>query len=184
MIDEDWTWEFYGYHSDELSHASEKHIVARCDKCCQYRVLLMHDYSDLCHACVHKTIYLDIHGRDICKVCGDVLVDDNWTLSQRKRNHHLCKKCVSERRVIYRRKIGGRPMNENKECSAYLGVYIAERVLSKVFKDVQVMPPCNPGYDIICNHEKLIDIKSSAYSADGRWAFRIKKTKRPIILFV
>ena len=70
-------------------------------------------------------------------------------------------------------------MKENKECASYLGVYIAERVLSKVFKDVQVMPYGNPGYDFICNKNKLIDSKSSCrlrhYTASDRWSFQIAR---------
>lgn len=54
MIDEYWTWAFYGYHSDELSHGSKKKIVGRCDNCCQYRVLKYRDYRDLCTSCVRK----------------------------------------------------------------------------------------------------------------------------------
>ena len=51
MIDEYWTWIFYGYHSDELSHGSNKPIVVRCDECCQYRVVINKNYRDLCASC-------------------------------------------------------------------------------------------------------------------------------------
>lgn len=51
MIDEYWTWAFYGYHSDELKPFSHKPIVARCDDCCQYRVVKPPDYRDLCLSC-------------------------------------------------------------------------------------------------------------------------------------
>lgn len=54
MIDEYWTWQFYGYHSDEIGSCSRKPIVARCDGCCQYRVLKPGDYRDLCKSCVGK----------------------------------------------------------------------------------------------------------------------------------
>lgn len=52
MIDEYWTWQFYGYHSDELKPRSGKPVVARCDDCCQYRVLPKDGYRDLCIRCV------------------------------------------------------------------------------------------------------------------------------------
>jgi hypothetical protein len=62
----------------------------------------------------------------------------------------------------------------NKECSSWLGCHIGERVLSNLFNDVQVMPPQNHGYDIICNRGKLIDIKSSATGDKrGYWQFAI-----------
>jgi ribosomal protein L37E len=71
------------------------------------------------------------------------------------------------------RRNGHRPYNENKECSSFLGIHVAERVLSHVFKDVKRMPLNNPGYDVICNHNKLIDIKSACQMKDGRWQFHI-----------
>lgn len=55
MIDEYWTWKFYGYRSDELSYGSGRLIVARCDGCCQYRVLRNCDYRDLCLTCMNKS---------------------------------------------------------------------------------------------------------------------------------
>lgn len=63
----------------------------------------------------------------------------------------------------------------NKNCSQYLGCYIAEQILSKIFKDVKVMPLNNHGYDIICNQDKKIDIKSSATGYKSKWMFNIKK---------
>jgi len=56
MIDEYWTWEFYGYHSDEVSFGSGKPIVAVCEKCGKYRVLRYQEYNDLCKSCVRKGI--------------------------------------------------------------------------------------------------------------------------------
>jgi len=78
------------------------------------------------------------------------------------------------------RKQGKHPYDENKKCSLYLGVHIAEQALSLAFKDVKRMPMGNPGYDVVCNHGKLIDIKSSCISfqiVDGTqcscWHFNI-----------
>lgn len=68
------------------------------------------------------------------------------------------------------------PFNKNKECSSYLGVYIAERVLSKTFENVQRMPMNNHGYDFICNKGFKIDVKSACNrKSDGNWIFNIKK---------
>ena len=72
-------------------------------------------------------------------------------------------------------------MSENKECSSFLGVFVAERVLSHVFRDVEVMPYGNKGFDFICNNGKKIDVKSACIrrSSSGtlRWAFSIKRNK-------
>jgi hypothetical protein len=72
---------------------------------------------------------------------------------------------------------GVRPFNENKECSQFLGVYVAERVLSYVFKDVERMPMNNPGFDFVCNHGKMIDVKSACLSGTKYpcWHFRIRR---------
>lgn len=51
MIDEYWTWVFYGYHSDDLKPQSNKPIVAVCEECCKYRILEMKGYHDLCKSC-------------------------------------------------------------------------------------------------------------------------------------
>lgn len=74
---------------------------------------------------------------------------------------------------------GGKPMSENKSCSSYLGCHVAERVLSKIFKGVKVMPPNNHGYDFICRTGKKIDVKSSCLVVNkGKrrsWGFAINK---------
>jgi len=51
MIDEYWTWTFYGYHSNEWADGSHKPVVVRCDKCCQYRISPIYAYRDLCMSC-------------------------------------------------------------------------------------------------------------------------------------
>lgn len=69
-------------------------------------------------------------------------------------------------------------MATNKKCGVYLGVFIAEQLLSNVFNGVQKMPLCNPGFDFICNNNKRIDVKSSATGdKNGYWIFGIKKNK-------
>ena len=125
----------------------------------------------------------------VCRVCGVELNDENWHPSARKRNYHICKTCENKQRQQWRkmnpkkektywtrgnRKRGERPFNENKRCSSYLGVYVAERVLSHVFKDVQRMPMNNHGYDFKCRYGYLVDVKSSCMNKNGTWDFNIK----------
>jgi len=64
-------------------------------------------------------------------------------------------------------------MSKNKNCSDYLGIHIAENVLSKVFKDVIKMPNNNPGYDFICSNGYKIDVKSACMKKDrpDSWYF-------------
>jgi hypothetical protein len=65
-------------------------------------------------------------------------------------------------------------MKDNKECSLWLGVGIAEKVLSKVFKDVKRMSCNHPGYDFICGKGFKIDVKSSCLSKINKWRFAIR----------
>ena len=139
-----------------------------------------------------------------CRVCNVVLNDENWAASGQKEYNYICKKCRREQaRLRYkanperererqrlwqkanpekakaiharkRRKQGIHPYNENKKCSSFLGVYVAERVLSHVFKHVKIMPYGNPGFDFICNRNKMIDVKSSCLHKSGVWMFTIK----------
>ena len=124
-----------------------------------------------------------------CRVCSTELNEENWYPSRREGDNYICKKCDNERRHLWRkanpdkadasnlterRKRGVRSFKENQRCSAFLGVHIAEQVLSKVFKDVVRMPYGNPGFDVICNRKKKIDIKSACQRKDGKdWMFTI-----------
>lgn len=53
------------------------------------------------------------------------------------------------------------PMADNKKCSSFLGVHIAERALSRFFDHIVRMPYGFPGYDFICGQGYKIDVKSS-----------------------
>ena len=140
-----------------------------------------------------------------CRVCGIELNNDNWYSARQKKRDYICKECELKKQCLYReanrdklnarsrsyaknnpekrkanytkthRKNGHLPMSENKECNLYLGVHIGEPVLSKLFKKVVRMPFGNPGYDIICNNDKKIDVKISCIRKTGNyWSFNIK----------
>ena len=145
----------------------------------------------------------------VCRTCGDALTDDNWNPSYQRRGDHRCAECMrsmgrrryaanhekenkrcreyyaaniekEHERGRKRRLAGGmQPMHENKECSLYLGVHVAERMLSEFFDNVERMPPGNVGYDFICSRNKKIDVKASCTRyANGkypRWGFDINK---------
>lgn len=61
----------------------------------------------------------------------------------------------------------------NPDCASYLGVTVAERVLSKVFKNVKRMASNNPGYDFICGRGFKVDVKSSCCGSNNHWGFSI-----------
>lgn len=128
-----------------------------------------------------------------CRVCDVILDSENWYISNQRARNYVCNECENERHRLWRkanpekakatstrgsRKNGKRPFYENKECALFLGVHVAERVLSHVFKDVERMPMNNPGYDFICNRGKKIDSKSSCIHKDKccgsvSWSFVI-----------
>ena len=70
------------------------------------------------------------------------------------------------------------PMTENKQCSAYLGIAVAENVLCKIFDDITQMPLNNKGYDFICRNGYKIDVKASCITERSEknkmWMFPIK----------
>lgn len=68
---------------------------------------------------------------------------------------------------------GIRKMEENKCCPHYLGIHIAERILSKYFEDIEQMPFGNKGYDFICKNGFKIDVKSACIDKINQWGFNI-----------
>ena len=68
------------------------------------------------------------------------------------------------------------PYTENPKCALFLGIHIAERILSNYFDDITRMPYGNPGYDYICKRGYKIDVKSSTMCKD-HWNFSIKRNK-------
>lgn len=80
---------------------------------------------------------------------------------------------------VIREKRGHLSMYENKSCSVYLGIVIAERLCRHLFKDVEMMPNGFPGYDIICNKGKKINVKSATvtfnHGKNPQWAFTINR---------
>lgn len=124
-----------------------------------------------------------------CRVCNTKLDGTN----QASGYLNTCKSCYNKHKQQWReanptknkeagtrarRKAGHKPYNKNRACSSFLGVHVAERVLSHVFKDVEKMPFNNPGFDVICNRNRKIDIKSACLSPDKktmRWGFHIER---------
>ena len=74
MINEEATFEQFGYHSTDLTPKSCKKIVAICDDCGKVRVLSKSDYRALCISCSLKGAkHPNWKGgkiKRICKQCG------------------------------------------------------------------------------------------------------------------
>lgn len=108
--------------------------------------------------------------RGKCKEC----LKKYWKLPENRERHRINERNRCHRNGIYS------PMDKNKECTAYLGIVVAERVLEKVFKNVKRMPNNNPGFDFICNKGYKIDIKSACLHfpknrKNPYWHFNIEK---------
>lgn len=123
--------------------------------------------------------------RLICRNCNIVLIDDNWCKSnQYPIINRICNKCYRgvKNQEDYKRS-NRKSMLENKNCSSYLGVTIAECILSYIYSDVQRMSYGNPGYDFICGKGYKIDVKSRCMSIRKKishsksWNFHIRKNK-------
>lgn len=165
--------------------------IRKCCKCGGGKVSnYWHRYKDeegiwdgisyLCDKCSleHWTIK-NGSARKRCK-CGKDRVSKNWHRSKDEKGiwdgiSYLCDKCSLDRWAQskgyedfadYSRERNwnkgiSSPMSENEDCCMYLGIHIAERILSKIFEDVERMPINNRGYDFICKKGYKIDVKSA-----------------------
>lgn len=121
--------------------------------------------------------------KDVCHVCCDTLVVGvNVTQNRIDDSQYICRTCENKYVAELNHRTGRcQPMSENRECASFLGVHVAERVLSHIFKNVIRMPINNPGFDFRCSRDYLVDAKSSCWNhhphqADN-WQFHIDKNK-------
>ena len=140
------------------------------------------------------TILLD---SKICPRCNEEKDAEHFTKNRSRKdglsrwcrdcNHRYNKENRAHQRARltdWRHRTGiNKPMSESRDSSIYLGVYIAERALSKFFDNIKRMPYGNPGYDFICGKGYKIDVKSSTLKnySNGyrRWTFCIRKNEVP-----
>jgi hypothetical protein len=72
------------------------------------------------------------------------------------------------------------PLENNPACTLYLGIHIAERILSHYFEGITIMPRGNKGFDFICKKGYKIDVKSKCIRIRGpphytnAWEFNSK----------
>lgn len=129
-----------------------------------------------------------------CIKCGTPLVvGENITQNRLKRYKYVCQSCKRKHYIDHNEHIRKlhrereyrsgrqRPMSENRKCSSFLGVHVAERVLSHIFKNVQKMPYGNPGFDFRCSRDYLVDVKASCRrhhkTGADNWIFQVKKNQ-------
>jgi len=131
----------------------------------------------VCKECYKKTnenYRSNFSGILKCKHCGFIGDSTEFT------SKNICKKCNNG---FGQKKSGYCPLGTNKKTALYLGVHIAEKVLSKIYKNVKIMPFGNPGFDFICGKGLKIDAKSSTLisnrSENPSWIFNIRRKKIP-----
>ncbi len=69
------------------------------------------------------------------------------------------------------------PHWSNTDCSLWLGVHVAEKLLPEIFDNVEMMPFSNEGFDAICIKGYRIDVKSTCISMKNQFGFHIRKNK-------
>jgi len=117
----------------------------------------------------------------VCGCCKNALHISKFSKDRHRPDglNNKCRECAKKSWRNYANSHGIKPMSENKECSQYLGISVAENILSKVFNNVQRMPLHNHGFDFICNKGFKIDVKSSCVkrktAGQKQWQFDINK---------
>lgn len=69
------------------------------------------------------------------------------------------------------------PIKENRKDPRFIGIYIAENGIAKIYEGSQRMPYFNPGYDIICPKGHKIDVKATVLNRYNMFNFRIDQNK-------
>lgn len=140
-----------------------------------------HHAHGMCRRC-YNAKYRDEHREEISQHKKEYYAAHREEISQSTKEYRAANrdKCRERTRGCYY-KHGGKPASENKQCPVFLGVHVAEQVLSKVFKNVEQMPYGHKGCDFICNKGKKIDVKSACTrvrdKCSDNWAFMIRKNK-------
>lgn len=119
-----------------------------------------HYAKGMCHKCYRRQ---HVNKCTKCIVCGEI------------KPHvakGMCRKCYNTHYTHITERC--KPMSENRSCSHFLGVHVAERVLHKHFKNATRMPTGHRGYDFVCGMGLKIDVKSACVRKN-RWDFHTNR---------
>lgn len=112
MILEEETKEAFGYYAKDLTHGSEKRILAACDECGKVRILKKHHYHALCGSCSQKGDNSYNYGkkgedasafkggkiRCICETCGKKFEVYSCRI-KRGGGKYCCNSCAAKARI-------------------------------------------------------------------------------------
>lgn len=129
----------------------------------------------------------------MCGKCHEILPFSAFTKFGRGKHklQSYCTKCHARYELERVHASGKRlPMSENRRCSSFLGIHIAETLLTGYFKEPKRMPKNNPGYDFICKNGFKIDVKSACLKRRKNrpgyksWAFTIRNNNEADFFFL
>jgi hypothetical protein len=110
-----------------------------------------------------------------CSICNVEKPLDAFNADYRMKDgkQSECKQCHAKRQLEWRHRKGiMKPMNKNRNCPSFLGVHVAEQILSTVFSNVIRMPYGTRGYDFVCGKGFKVDVKSSCFcNNQNGWMF-------------
>ena len=193
MINRKATIRWKGYDPDDLISGSSKRIWVNCNGCGDGRWIAMYNcYNNinLCQACSVKGENNGMYKKNNPKYDKvDIIPDLSLPKQYIKRLFGLatdgigieidCRLNSKTKNIMINSKfykISNGGAKNNKLCSTYLGVYIAERILSYIYLNVERMSYSNHGYDFICGNGYKIDVKSACERKNRHgWGFIIKK---------
>lgn len=69
------------------------------------------------------------------------------------------------------------PISENRKDPRFIGLYIAENSILKLFEGSQKMKCGNHGYDIVCNKGYKIEVKAATLTRQNTLSFHIARNK-------
>lgn len=178
--------EYYDNNKDNLNKKKRKYYKENKDKMKKYyeknkdrRKIYYEENKE--NILTKNKEYRD-KNKDILSVQSKKYYEENKDIihsrikEYRKTNQSYIKNQRKKNYEKNRNDCGKTSMFDNKKCALYLGVVVAERLMKHVFNDVKMMPNNNPGYDMICNKGKKIDVKSSSLHVN-RWGFNIRYNK-------
>lgn len=167
---------------------SQKHVIRICVDCGDEKEIIFgNGNADRCASCAPKYYkvrlgvtknpfveiienkYISPQGPTKNKIIevtriGGIIFRTNVQVNLKTDNIGIYSDFISEENNI----------KKNRYCSDFLGIYVAENVLSKIYKNVNTMPRGNHGYDFICDGGYKIDVKSSVMRGND-WSFAIHK---------
>ena len=125
-----------------------------------------HEAKGMCKQCYNQS-QRNKHKEEYNEYGKQYRIDNKEKLADYKREYihgDTRERYLSLKRANYKKNKKMAYMN-NTACSLFLGVHVAERVLSHVFKQVKRMPNGNVGYDFTCARGRKIDVKSACVTS-------------------